>query len=183
VPDFVERVERTYDDGISNAMDRWYGPRGLRPENPQNALYVFQGKAGMEPLAEIAPTEHEIDEGWFYHSTHLDMFWTFDDNGKSYMDEKLKAAGVDTIVLCGLWTDECIASTAFAGLSRGYDVVVPKDAVATATANHHRALSVLNGTCAKVVGAETIVDYMKNQFVHGERGAVKGGAHPDGRKE
>ena len=32
---------RTFDDGISNAMDRWYGPRGLRPEDPENAVYVL----------------------------------------------------------------------------------------------------------------------------------------------
>lgn len=42
----------------------------------------------------------------------LDMFWLFDENGKSYLDEKLKAEGVDTVVIAGLWTDECIIATA-----------------------------------------------------------------------
>jgi hypothetical protein len=27
---------RTFDDGISNAMNRWYGPHGLRPDEPGN---------------------------------------------------------------------------------------------------------------------------------------------------
>ena len=124
---------RTFDDGISNAMDRWYGPRGLRPEAPENAVYVFGGTPGLEILAEIAPTAAEREAGWFYHGRHLDMFWNFTADGKSYLDEKLKALHIDTVVIAGLWTDECIIATAYAALSRGYDVVVVSDATATAT--------------------------------------------------
>jgi len=174
---------RTYDDGISNAMDRWYGPKGLRPENPENAVYVFTGAPGMKPLAEIAPTEEEVADGWFYHGKHLDMFWNFDEHGNSYLDEKLKAAGIDTIMLVGLWTDECILSTAYAGSSRGYDVVVVSDAVATATTNQEIALKIAGSTVAKVLPTEEVLYYMKNDFIMGEPGAVKGTLHPDGRKD
>lgn len=173
---------RTFDDGISNAMDRWYGPKGLRPEDPQNAVYIFDGGPGIEPLSEIAPTAEEIAEGWFYHGKHLDMFWNFDAEGKSYLDEKLKAIGIDTIVLTGLWTDECILSTAYAGNSRGYDVVVVSDAVATATANQEIALTIAGSTVAKVLSTDEVVRYMENEFVIGELHAVKGTTHPDGRK-
>ena len=173
---------RRFDDGISNAMDRWYGPRGLRPEDPENAAYVFTGAEGLEPLAEIAPTEQEVADGWFYHGKHLDMFWTFNPNGTSYLDEKLKALHIDTIVIVGLWTDECILATAYAGNARGYDVVVVGDAVATATAHHETALTVAGATVAKVVSTEKVLHYMKSDFVTGEPGAVKGTQHPDGRK-
>lgn len=174
---------RRFDDGISNAMDRWYGPRGLRPDNPENAAYVFTGGPGLEPLAEIAPTEDEVADGWFYHGKHLDMFWTFDEAGASYLDQKLKAHDIDTIVIVGLWTDECVLSTAYAGNSRGYDVVVVGDAVATATANQQTALTVANSTVAKVLSTADVVQYMQNDFVTGEPGAVKGTGFPDGRKE
>ncbi len=173
---------RRFDDGISNAMDRWYGPKGLA-KNPENAVYIFTGAPGMAPLAEIAPTGEEIADGWFYHGRHLDMFWNFDENGNSYLDEKLKAAGIDTIVLAGLWTDECILSTAFAGNSRGYDVVVVSDAVATATANQEIALKVAGGTVANVLPTSEVVRYMETDFITGEPGVVKGTSHPDGRKE
>lgn len=173
---------RRFDDGISNAMDRWYGPKGLRPEDPQNAVYIFEGAPGIEPLEEIAPTEADLADGWFYHGKHLDMFWNFDENGNSYLDEKLKAAGVDTIVLSGLWTDECILSTAYAGNSRGYDVVVVGDAVATATSNQKIALTIAGSTVAKVLSTDEVIRYMENDFVTGEPGAVKGTTHPDGRK-
>lgn len=173
---------RSFDDGIANAMDRWYGPRGLRPEAPENAAYVFTGSAGMKPLSEIAPTEAEEAAGWFYLGKHLDMFWTFDEHGASYLDEKLKAEGIDTIVVVGLWTDECVLSTAYAGSSRGYDVVVVGDAVATATANQEIALQVAGGTVAKVLSTDDVLSYMEQGFVAGEPGAVKGTEHPDGRK-
>lgn len=174
---------RFFDDGICNAMDRWYGPRGLCIEEPENACYIFTGEAGLQTLKEILPTPEEVAAGWFYHSKHLDMFWTFGPDGKSYLDEKLKGEGVDTVVICGLWTDECIVSTAFAASSRGYDVVVPSDAVATATANHEIALTLLNGTCGKVLPTQDVISYMAADFVLGERGAVKGVAYPDGRKD
>ena len=174
---------RRFDDGISNAMDRWYGPRGLRPEKPENAVYVFSGAPGLEPLAEIAPSEAERADGWFYHGKHLDMFWTFDEAGNSYLDGKLKARGIDTIVIVGLWTDECVLATAYAGNARGYDVVVVGDSVATATANHEIALTVAASTVARVVSAEEIVAYMERDFAVGAPGAVKGTRHPDGRKE
>ncbi|MEM6678475.1 MAG: isochorismatase family protein [Pseudomonadota bacterium] len=174
---------RRFDDGIYNTMDRWYGPRGLNPDSPENAVYVFGGAPGMKPMAEIAPTEEEVADGWFYPGKHLDMFWTFDENGNSYLDTKLKALDIDTIVICGLWTDECILSTAYAGNSRGYDVVVVRDAVATATANHEIALKVAGGTCAKVLTADEVVAYMETDFTVGEPGAVKGTTFPDGRKD
>ncbi len=174
---------RMFDDGISNAMDRWYGPRGLRPEQPENAAYVFTGAAGLEPLEEIAPTQEERDEGWFYLGKHLDMFWTFDEQGRSYLDEKLKALHIDTVVIVGLWTDECVLSTAYAANSRGYDVVVVRDAVATATALHETALEVANGTVSKVLTTEEVLTYLENDFATGAPGAVKGTSFPDGRRE
>ncbi|KAL7568042.1 hypothetical protein ACA910_020763 [Epithemia clementina (nom. ined.)] len=174
---------RTFDDGISNSMDRWFGPRGLRPGEPENALYIFTGNAGMVPFKEIAPTEEEYAGGWFYQGRHLDMFWNFDENGKSYLDEKLKAEGIDTVVISGLWTDECILATAFGAFSRGYDVVVVSDATATATACHKMALDVINGDCSKVLTTEDVVSYMNESFKLGDIGQVKGIKHFDGRKD
>jgi len=174
---------RRFDDGISNAMDRWYGPKGLRPDDPENAVYVFTGTPGIKPLTEIAPTEQDQKDGWYYQGKHLDMFWTFTEDGRSYLDEKLKALGIDTIVIVGLWTDECILSTTYAGSSRGYDVVLVGDAVATATANQEIALKVANSTVAKVLTTDEVIHYMENDFVTGKPGAVKGTRFPDGRKD
>ena len=73
------------------------------PDQPENALYIFEGEKGLHPLKEIAPTAEERANGCFYHSKMLDAFWVFRPDGKSYLDEKLKEEGVDTIVISGLW--------------------------------------------------------------------------------
>jgi len=78
---------------------------------------------------------------------------------------------------------ECVLSTAYAGNSRGYDVVVVGDAVATATANQKIALDVANSTVAKVLTTDEVLHYMENDFITGEPGAVKGTRFPDGRKD
>jgi nicotinamidase-related amidase len=174
---------RRFDDGISNAQNRWYGSKGLNPECPENAVYIFEGNPGLQILSEIEPEDKEMADGWFYHSEHLDMFWTFDEEGDSYLDKKLKAYDIDTIVISGLWTDECILATAYAGSSRGYDVIVVGDAVATATANQVTALEIANGTVAKVLTTEEIVNYMQKDHQTGKLCEVKGKKYPDGRKE
>ena len=137
----------------------------------------------MKTLKEIAPTEDEKAGGWFYHAVSLDMFWVFTPDGKSYLDEKLKAEGVDTVVIAGLWSDECIMYTAYAAVNWGYDVVVVRDGVGTATAHQEKALTLINVTCGQVLPTAETVEYMKTAFVLGEKGAVKGVTHPDGRKD
>ena len=92
-------------------------PRDFFPAAPCVAVW---GSALNDGFREIAPTAAEKAAGWFYHSKMLDMFWVFRPDGKSYLDEKLKAEGVDTVVIAGLWTDECIVATAYAALSRGW---------------------------------------------------------------
>lgn len=62
-------------------------------------------------------------------------------------------------------------------------MVVVRDGVQTATANHEAALTVLNGTCGKVLPTAEILAYMQSEFVQGEKGAVKGDKWPDGRKD
>jgi hypothetical protein len=44
-------------------------------------------------------------------------------------------------------------------------------------------LTIANSTVAKVLSTDDVLRYMESGFVAGERGAVKGTTHPDGRKE
>ena len=57
------------------------------------------------------------------------------------------------------------------------------DAVATATANQETALLIANGTVAKVLTTDEVINYMQNDYETGKSGAVKGKHYPDGRKE
>ena len=47
------------------------------------------------------------------------------------LDAKLRAAGIDTVVVAGLMTHMCVDATARDAMSRGYKVIVAGDACAT----------------------------------------------------
>lgn len=98
-------ARRPNDEGTpySRAMDNFYGPEGM--ESEKNGLFIF-GENGCDILPEIAPKTPE-EEAMAFPSKDLNMFWNFDDEGKSILDEMLKKHDVDTIVLTGSWTDEC----------------------------------------------------------------------------
>jgi ureidoacrylate peracid hydrolase len=53
--------------------------------------------------------------------------------------ETLKDRGIDTLVLCGLTTECCVASTAWDAFERDFHVVVAADAVAAYQPELHRA--------------------------------------------
>merc|ERR1712048_886014 len=134
------------------------GPEGI--SNQKNGLYIFQ-ENGCDILPEIAP-QTEAEKAMSFPSKDLNMFWNFDDEGNSILEQKLKALDIDTIVLTGSWTDECILSTALNAFSRGYDVIVPRDAVATVTAKHDSALEIMEGVCCKVEWTKDVVEYIKS---------------------
>ena len=51
--------------------------------------------------------------------------------------EKLRAAGIDTVVLVGVCTDICILHTAVGAYNEGFGIVVPKRAVASFSPEGH----------------------------------------------
>jgi nicotinamidase-related amidase len=110
---------RTFDDGISNAMDRWYGPHSLRPEtSPRMPSTFSRALPEWAVLEEIALSRRKKLKR-VVTITRASISTCFGPFAKqrtayySYLDEKLQAAGVDTVVIAGLWTDECILATAY----------------------------------------------------------------------
>lgn len=57
----------------------------------------------------------------------------------THLAERLKARGIDTLVLCGLTTECCIQSTAWDGFERDFHVVIASDAVAAYQPDLHQA--------------------------------------------
>ena len=56
----------------------------------------------------------------------------------------LKAWGVDTLVVMGAWTDDCIAATCFDAVDKyGLDCVLISDGVATATVHGGKMIECL----------------------------------------
>jgi nicotinamidase-related amidase len=74
------------------------------------------------------------------------------------LDERLKELGVDTVAITGMQTQICVQTTAADGFFRGYNVIVPSDAVVSAREEDQtRALEWLRSYCATILTSDELV--------------------------
>jgi nicotinamidase-related amidase len=74
------------------------------------------------------------------------------------LDERLKELGVDTVAITGMQTQICVQTTAADGFFRGYNVIVPSDAVVSAREEDQtRALEWLRSYCATILTTDELV--------------------------
>lgn len=57
---------------------------------------------------------------------------------RSDLETRLKAAGIDTLFITGVWTDSCVRATVFDAVFAGFHVWLVKDACGTGTDMMHR---------------------------------------------
>ena len=77
----------------------------------------------------------------------------------TYLDDWLKAKGVDSVVVTGLTTSGCVRATAVDGLQNNYRVLVPREASGDRDEQAHQAdLYDLNAKYADVVSAAGVLD-------------------------
>lgn len=150
---------RREEDGCYGALDRFYGPQGV--EGEKNPCYVYS-KDAHHTVKELAPiNDSEISRSIV--SLHLSKFADFDEEGREILFPMLEAWGVNTIILCGAWTDDCIAATAFDAADKyGYDVVLVNDGCATATTNGANMMKVLYASTCCNMSSEEIVSHLKS---------------------
>jgi nicotinamidase-related amidase len=71
--------------------------------------------------------------------------------------EQLQATGVDTVVLAGLTTECCVASSAWDGFERDFHIVIASDACAAYEPDlHHHALRALEMSGATIAGSAAV---------------------------
>jgi nicotinamidase-related amidase len=74
------------------------------------------------------------------------------------LDKRLKQLEVNTIAITGMQTQICVQTTAADGFFRGYNVIVPSDAVVSAHAeDKDRALDWLRSYCATILTTDELV--------------------------
>ena len=83
--------------------------------------HAMAGTPGAQVIAALAPRpgEREI-------ISPKRAYGAFDGTG---LDEQLRALGVDRVVLTGQHTHICVRHSAYGALIRGYEIIVPRDAV------------------------------------------------------
>jgi len=150
---------RRAEDGYYGALDRFYGPQGIKDEH--NPCYVY-AKDAHHTVDELAPRNaSEISRSIV--SLHLSKFADYDEEGREILFPMLEAWGVNTIILCGAWTDDCIAATAFDAADKyGYDVILVNDGCATATTNGGKMMDVLYASTCCSMSCEEIVTHLKS---------------------
>lgn len=150
---------RRADDGCYGAVDRFYGSQGIALE--QNPCYVYS-KNAHHTVDELAPI-NASERSRSIVSLHLSKFADYDDQGREILFPMLEAWGVNTIVLCGAWTDDCIAATAFDAADKyGYDVILVNDGCATATINGEGMMKVLYASTCCSMSSREIVAHLKS---------------------
>ncbi len=119
-----------------------------RAERYDGWLPVTKGSDGARIMAEfLADTDVVVEknkDSGFYETD---------------LDERLKELGVDTVAITGMQTQICVQTTAADGFFRGYNVIVPSDAVVSAREEDQtRALDWLRNYCATILTSEELVD-------------------------
>jgi len=121
--------------GGAGMMSRWWGEL-LTVENPLSELVP-----GLTEPGEIVIEKEQYDA---FHETGLTTL--------------LQEKGVTQLVLCGLLTHLCVASTARGGFQRGFKVYLPVDATATYNRELHRAalLTLTHGCVQPMLSGELL---------------------------
>jgi len=150
---------RRAEDGYYGALDRFYGPQGLAAK--ENPCYVYE-KDAHHTVDELAPINaSEISRSIV--SLHLSKFADYDEEGREILFPMLEAWGVNTIILCGAWSDDCIAATAFDAADKyGYDIILANDGCATATVNGGKMMDVLYASTCCSMSCEDIVTHLQS---------------------
>jgi nicotinamidase-related amidase len=124
-----------------------------------DAAFMAPGTDGVEIHDSVAPLPREM----VIQKHHPNGFL------ETELDDHLRAAGVDRLVVCGMMTSMCVDATVRAGADLGYPVVVAHDACATmplefggrtipAADVHAAFLAALADSYAEVVGTGSLAD-------------------------
>ena len=121
-------------------------------EGLRDANALVRGTWGVAPVAGLEPVagDHVVTKcrmsAW--EGTNLETI--------------LKAAGRDTIIETGAWTNMSIEHTARTGADKGYNMVIPEDGCSTMNAEWHNAsINFALQNVAKVVKTDEVIAALK----------------------
>lgn len=165
LPVFWTNYIRRPDDKLYGGLDRFYGPQGIKDHT--NPGFIF-GKDGALSVPEVMPTSEEVRLGRQIKSAHLDKFLDVNENGKSIFGEMLAELGVDTLVVTGAWTDDCILGTVYHAVDgANLDAIVIEDGVASALTTHFKALEIMAANVAMPLQSSDMLAYLQGNRGNG----------------
>ena len=119
----------------------------------------------MEVDERIAPVEGEV----VYCKKYPSAFF------QTHLGSMLVSQGIDTLILTGCATSGCVRATAIDGISNGYRVVVPREAVGDRAQGPHEAnLFDIAAKMADVIPLAEVIEYVDG--LPASRGSREGAA-------
>lgn len=118
----------------------------------------------LPALDQLTPDSHwvEVDEALERRDSEvlIEKCWASSFFGTD-LDDQLKQAKVDSLVVTGLTTSGCVRATALDGLQYDYPVVVPREAVGDRNQSAHEAnLHDMHAKYADVVATEDVLKHI-----------------------
>jgi nicotinamidase-related amidase len=121
--------------------------RDISRAHKRLGLFARPGSREADVLDELKPVGDEI----VIRKTANGVF------NATAIDQVLKNLGIQTLVVVGVGTNDCVETAVRDASDRGYDVLLVGDACATRVrAQHEFALTVLNGIYCRVVDTATV---------------------------
>lgn len=149
MPSMVDFLERARDlDVLVVHLQLINDPDDPKAERYDGWLPCTQGSEGARVLEELVDpvdliVEKNKDSGFFETDLH----------------DRLQERGVDTVAITGMQTQICVQTTSADAFFRGYNVIVPPDAVVSAhEEDKTRALEWLQSYCATIMPAEELLE-------------------------
>ena len=123
-----------------------------------NNILLPMGSYEAEMIDELKPLEDEIVVNKTTDSVPAGTNYTF----------LLRNMGIKNVVVTGIVTDQCVASTVRSLADEGFDVIVAEDGCAAATDElHFSELRIMNNLYCKVMETDEVIDLL-NKIKEGE---------------
>merc|ERR1711871_64594 len=150
---------RRWDDHAWGSNDRFYGPENNKADaNPE---YVY-GENGIDIMKEVKP-ETDGEKKFILESMHLSKFNDRYPDGTHILGPLLQQMGVDTVVMTGGWTEDCILGTISDAVDAwGLDAIAVSDGVGTATPEHKLAEDIYKTSYSAVYTADELTKFMSS---------------------
>jgi nicotinamidase-related amidase len=95
--------------------------------------HAMKGTEGSEVISELEPHQHDrvVPKRSYgsFDSTNLDTF----------LKEAYDGRGVNVLIITGIHTHICIKHTSYGAFIRGYNIIIPEDAVNAFTKEDHES--------------------------------------------
>ena len=115
-------------------------------------IFIPKGSEFADVVPEVAPDEDDI----VFPKTSSGVF------NSTNIDYVLRNLGIETLIICGFLTDQCVDMAVRDAADKGYYVICVDDACAAYTAERHKnALNAIRGYC-RTLNTNDITDKLKN---------------------